>query len=41
MIHGHGEHAVGIVVAQILFGGERQALQIVQIADAAGEMPAC
>ncbi|GAF26231.1 acyl-CoA synthetases (AMP-forming)/AMP-acid ligases II [Moorella thermoacetica Y72] len=33
LAHGHGEHAVGVVIPQILFGGERQSLQVVQALD--------
>ena len=39
IVHGYGKHAEGIVVPQILFGGEGQALQVFQTLDVAGTHP--
>jgi len=36
IVHGNGKHAVGIIVPQILFGGEGQPLQIFQTLEVAG-----
>ena len=36
LVHGHGEHAEGVVVPQVLLGGEGQQLEVGQGADMFG-----
>ena len=39
LVHGRGEHAEGVVVAQVVLGGEGQLLQVGQRADVRGLNP--
>ena len=39
LLHGHGEHAEGIIIPDVLFGGEGQVLQVRQGAKVFGFEP--